>query len=107
MELKFVAPNIEKTFGHLYFGSLKRELSEGDRDNRKIVSRIYELFSDLQRTDNIEITIPAKKGDKAESIEVDAPVTIIKPRIATIGYRIGEQAFVRYICNADDIVPVK
>ena len=40
MELKFVAPNIEKTFGHLYFGSLKRELSEGDRDNRKVVSRI-------------------------------------------------------------------
>lgn len=107
MELKFVAPNIEKTFGHLYFGSLKREQSEGTRDDRKVVSRTYELFSDLQRTDNIEVTIPAKKGDKAESIEVDTPVTIIKPRIATVGYRIGEQAFVRYICNADDIVPVK
>ncbi|UZD25764.1 YdcP family protein [Lacticaseibacillus paracasei] len=107
MELKFVAPNIEKTFGHLYFGSLKREQSEGDRDNRKVVARTYELFSDLQKDDNIEITIPAKKGEKGESIEVDAPVTIISPRIATVGYRIGDQAFVRYICNADDIVPVK
>ena len=85
MELKFVAPNIEKTFGHLYFGSLKRELSEGDRDNRKVVSRTYELFSDLQRTDNIEITIPAKKGDKAESraLRPSATGSVNKPLCAT------------------------
>lgn len=106
MELKFVAPNIDKTFGHLFFGSLKRELQDGDSDNRKVVSRTYELFSDLQRTDNIEITIPAKKGEKGETIEVDSPVMIVNPRIATVGYRIGDQGFVRYICHADDIIPV-
>lgn len=106
MELKFVAPNIDKTFGHLFFGSLKRELSEGDRDHRKVVSRTYELFSDLQKDDNIEITIPAAKGEIGDAIAVDSPVTIVNPRIATVGYRISDQAFVRYICNADDIIPV-
>lgn len=103
MDLKYVIPQVKETFGTLTFGSEVSENREGGR-NGKVVSRTYELFSNLQRADNIQVTIPVSAGDKKASIEVEARVKLVNPRVAAIGYRIGDQAFVDYTCNADNIV---
>lgn len=103
MELKHIIPNIKGTFGNLTFGSEKSENREGGR-NGKIISHTYNLYSDLQRADNIEVTIPAESGDKKLTIEKEARIQLINPRVSAVGYRIGDQAFTNYTCNADDII---
>ncbi|MFD1414769.1 DUF961 family protein, partial [Oceanobacillus jeddahense] len=55
MELKYVIPNMEKTFGNLEYAG------EGKVEQRRIngrmttLSRSYNLYSDVQRADDIEV----------------------------------------------------
>lgn len=103
MELKYVIPKVKETFGTLSFGSEKSENHEGG-PRTKIVSRTYNLFSDIQRADDIEVIIPAAAGNKELTFKAEDRVQLINPRVAAIGYRINDQGFVRYECYADDIV---
>lgn len=102
MELKFVVPNMEKTFGQLEFAG------EGDVNQRRvngemtILSRTYNLYSTIQRADDITVTLPAKAGEKLYDFE--EKVTLINPQITAEGYKIGERGFTKYILHADDIV---
>ena len=56
MELRYVIPNMEKTFGNLEFGG-KVGARRGDttRQGSRVVTRYrsYKLFSDVQRADDI------------------------------------------------------
>ena len=67
MELRYVIPNMEKTFGNLEFGG-KVDARRGDtqRENGRIVvkNRRYKLFSDVQRADDIEVVVSGKAGEK-------------------------------------------
>lgn len=102
MELKFVVPNIQKTFGQLEFAG------EGDVNQRRvngqmtILSRTYNLYSTIQRADDIAVILPAEAGEKLFDFEEN--VTLINPRITAEGYKIGERGFTKYILQADDIV---
>lgn len=64
MELKFIVPNMEKTFGQLEFAG------EGDVNQRRVngqmtvLSRTYNLYSTIQRADNIVVILPAEAGEK-------------------------------------------
>ncbi len=64
MELRYVIPNMEKTFGNLEFGG-KVGARRGDttRQGSRVVTRYrrYKLFSDVQRADDIEVR-QAKSG---------------------------------------------
>lgn len=102
MELKYVIPKVKETFGTLYFGSEKAELRERGR-NGKVISRTYNLFSDVQRADDVEVTLPAEAGDKEKILTTEQRIELVNPKITAVGYRIGEQAFVRYTCYANDI----
>src|SRR5690625_6933479 len=63
MELKYVIPNMEKTFGNLEYAG------EGKVEQRRIngrmttLSRSYNLYSDIQRADDIEVILPNESGE--------------------------------------------
>ncbi|WP_225742926.1 YdcP family protein [Marinilactibacillus sp. Marseille-P9653] len=102
MELKFVVPNMEKTFGQLEFAG-EGEINQRRMNGEMIVlSRTYNLYSTVQRADDIAVTLPARAGEKL--YEFEERVALINPRITAEGYKIGERGFTRYILQADDIV---
>lgn len=102
MKLKHIIPNMDKTFGNLEYAG------EGDVEQKRIngkmtvISRSYNLYSDMQRADDIVVVLPANAGEK--SFEVEERVKLINPKIIAEGYKIGTRGFTNYILLADDIV---
>ena len=65
MELRFVVPNMEKTFGNLEFAG--ENTTEQQRIKRGVwlsLNRSYNLYSDVQRADDVVVTLPAKSRRK-------------------------------------------
>ncbi|MFU0788935.1 MAG: hypothetical protein ACFWT6_03105 [Virgibacillus proomii] len=87
MELKYVIPNMEKTFGNLEYAG------EGKVEQRRIngrmttLSRSYNLYSDIQRADDIEVILPQEAGEKF--FEHEEKVKLVNARITAEGYKIG------------------
>ena len=81
MELKFVIPNMEKTFGNLEFAG-----------EDKVV----------QRADDIVVVLPAEAGEKHFGFE--ERVKLVNPRITAEGYKIGTRGFTNYLLHADDMI---
>ncbi|ELY8226436.1 YdcP family protein [Enterococcus faecalis] len=102
MELKHIIPNMEKTFGQLEYAG------EGTVEQRRIngkptvLSRSYNLYSTIQRADDIKVILSADAGEK--HFEVDDKVKLVNPKITAEGYKIGTRGFTNYIMHADDIV---
>ncbi|EOT30325.1 YdcP family protein [Enterococcus saccharolyticus] len=102
MELKHVVPIMKDTFGHLEFAG------EGNVEQRRVngrlttVSRSYNLYSDVQRADDIEVILPHTAGEKF--FEFEETIQLVNPRIVAEGYKIGERGFTNYILHADDMV---
>lgn len=102
MELKYVIPNMEKTFGNLEYageGNIEQRRVNG---HNTILSRSYNLYSDIQRADDIVVILPAEAGEK--HFEVEKRVKLVNPRITAEGYKIGTRGFTNYILHADDMV---
>ena len=105
MELRFVVPNMEKTFGNLEFAGENNTEQQRINGRMAVINRSYNLYSDVQRADDVVVVLPAKAGEKHFSPE--QKVKLINPRITTDGYKIGERGFVNYILLADDMLPVE
>ena len=102
MELKHVIPNMEKTFGKLeYAGEGKVEQK---RINGKMttLSRTYNLYSDIQRADDIEVILPASAGEKHFYVEDE--IKLVNPKITAVGYKIGDRGFTNYTLHAQDMI---
>ena len=87
MELRFVVPNMEKTFGNLEFAGENTTEQQRINGRMAVINRSYNLYSDVQRADDVVVTLPAKAGEKHFSPE--QKVKLINPRITTDGYKIG------------------
>lgn len=102
MELKHVIPNMGKTFGTLEYAG------EGNVEQRRIngkqiiQSRSYNLYSTVQRADDIVVILPAEAGEKHFAAETK--VRLENPRITAEGYKIGNRGFTNYVMYADDMV---
>ena len=105
MELKFVIPNMEKTFGNLEFAGENEVQQQRINGRTAVVARSYNLYSDIQRADDIVVLLPAKAGDK--NFEPEQKVKLINPRITTDGYNINGRGFTNYILLADDMLLVE
>lgn len=105
MELKYVIPNMEKTFGHLEFAGEDKVDQRRINGRMTILSRSYNLYSDVQRADDIVVVLPAEAGEK--HFEVEEKVKLINPRITAEGYKIGTRGFTNYILLADDMLPAE
>lgn len=102
MKLRFVTPNMEKTFGNLEFageGEVIRKRVNGQMRN---VSKTYNLYSDIQKADDIEVILPYEAGEKV--FDFEERVKLIEPYIIAEGYKVGNQGFTKYVLHATDMV---
>lgn len=102
MELKHVIPNMEKTFGTLEYAGEGKVEQRRINGKPTILSRSYNLYSNIQRADDIVVILPAEAGEK--HFEIEQKVKLVNPRITAEGYKIGTRGFTNYIMYADDIV---
>ena len=102
MELKFVIPNMEKTFGNLEFTGEDKVIQRRINGQLTVLSRSYNLYSDVQRADDIIVILPAEAGEKNFAFE--KKVKLIHPRIRAEGSKIGTRGFTNYILEADDMI---
>lgn len=102
MELKFVIPNMEKTFGNLEFAGEDKTEQRRINGRMAVLSRSFNLYSDVQRADDIVVILPAEAGEK--HFDFEERVKLINPRITAEGYKIGTRGFTNYILHADDMV---
>ena len=105
MELKFVVPNMEKTFGNLEYAGESEVVQRRINGRVTAVSRSYNLYSDVQRADDIIVVLPAEAGEK--HFQPEQKVKRINPRITAEGYKIGTRGFTNYILLADDMLPAE
>ena len=101
MELKFVIPNMEKTFGNLEFAGEDKTEQRRINGRMAVLSRSFNLYSDVQRADDIVVILPAEAGEK--HFDFEERVKLVNPRITAEGYKIGTRGFTNYILHADDI----
>lgn len=105
MELKFVVPNMEKTFENLEFAGESKVEQRRINGRLAVVARSYNLYSDVQRADDIIVVLPAEAGEK--HFPPEQKVKLINPRITAEGYKIGNRGFTNYILQADDMLPAE
>lgn len=91
MELKFVIPNMEKTFGNLEFAGEDKVVQRRINGRLTVLSRSYNLYSDVQRADDIVVVLPAEAGEKHFGFE--ERVKLVNPRI-TVPQRATKSALV-------------
>lgn len=101
MELKFVVPDMEKTFGTLEFAGEGKVTTQRVNGSVKVIGRTFHLYSSVQRADNIEVRIPGSAGEKKFGFEEQ--VKLVNPRIEATGYGIEKRGFTNYILIADDM----
>lgn len=105
MDLKFVVPKMEETFGELVFAGTGDVVTQRQGGRPVTVKREYHLYSSVQRADDITVELPGKAGEKHFNYE--EPVVLINPRITAKGYSIGQRGYTDYVLQADDMVSVK
>ena len=78
MELKHVIPNMEKTFGNLEFAGENKVEQRRINGRMTVVSRSFNLYSDVQRADDIIVVLPASAGEK--NFESEEKVNLSIPK---------------------------
>ena len=105
MELKHVIPNMEKTFGNLEFAGENKVEQRRINGRMAVVSRSFNLYSDVQRADDIIVVLPAKAGEKR--FKYEQKVKLVNPKITAEGKNVRGRGYTNYILNADDMLPVE
>ncbi|MCY8272960.1 YdcP family protein [Bacillus sonorensis] len=107
MNLNFIVPDINKTFGEMKFMGLNKERYVYDRENNKrtdvLESRVYNIASAVQGG-QIEVTIPEYAG--AKEIPAFADIELKNPKISAMATTQRESTFanVNWKLEAEDIV---
>lgn len=104
MKLKYIVPDMAQTFGNLEFAG------ENDVEQQRVrslcpVTRSYNLYSDIQRADDIIVVLPAKAGEKR--FKYEQKVKLVNPKITAEGKNVRGRGYTNYILNADDMLPVE
>lgn len=102
MKLKNVVPDVNVTFGKLGFAGLGEETSRRVNGRNAVQQREYNLYSSVQRSENVTVRIPGKAG--AKTFTYEEQVKLVNPRLIAEGYSINNRGFVNYVLLADDIV---
>ncbi len=100
--LRNVYINEKETFGTLKFGDLVEEMTGYVNGRRAVTGRKYSLFSDKQRSDNVEVILPGSV--KVKQFGFDTQVHLVNPKIDDIGQVVGGSGHHNYVMYADDLV---
>ena len=61
MEMKYVVPDMAQSFGTLEFAGESDHVFDRDKDNRRFFARrSYNLYSDVQKGENVVVEIPVQ-----------------------------------------------
>ena len=105
MKLKYIVPNMAQTFGNLEFAG-ENEVEQQRVNGRFVpVTRSYNLYSDIQRADDIIVGLPAKAGEKR--FKYEQKVKLVNPKITAEGKNVRGRGYTNYILTADDMLPVE
>ena len=88
MELRFVVPNMEKTFGNLEFAGENTTEQQRINGRMAVITRSYNLYSDVQRADDVVVVLPAKAGEKCFSPALAGSTTTTSSALCTSEYRL-------------------
>lgn len=69
-----------------------------------ILSRRYNLYSTIQRADDIVVALPAEVSERR--FESEDKIRLINSKITVKDFKIGTRGFTNYIMTADDTVKV-
>ena len=93
---------MEKTFGNLEFAGENTTEQQRINGRMAVITRSYNLYSDVQRADDVVVTLPAKAGEKHFSPE--QKVKLINPVADTVANANYRGADVDWYVKADDIL---
>lgn len=65
----------------------------------------YNLYSDVQKGENVVVEIPVQAGEK--KFKYEQKVKLVNPKLYGRGYVIGDMGHTDYVLLADDIVAVE
>lgn len=102
MELKHVIPDMEKTFGALEYAGEGKVEERRINGKQTILLGSYNLYSTVQRADDIVVILSGEAGEK--NFKSEDKVRMVNPRITAEGYKIGNRGFTNYIMRADDML---
>ena len=87
MEMKYVVPDMAQSFGTLEFAGESDHVFDRDKDNRRFFARrSYNLYSDVQRGENVVVEIPVQAGEK--HFKYEQKVKLVNPKLYGRGYAI-------------------
>ena len=70
-----------------------------------VARRSYNLYSDIQKGENVVVEIPVQAGEK--HFKYEQKVKLVNPKLYGRGYAIGDMGHTDYVLVADDIVAVE
>ena len=70
-----------------------------------VARRSYNLYSDVQRGENVVVEIPVQAGEK--KFKYEQKVKLVNPKLYGRGYAIGDMGHTDYVLVVDDIVAVE
>ena len=95
-----------QSFGTLEFAGESEPVFERDKNNRRVLAkRSYNLYSDVQKGENVVVEIPVQAGEK--KFKYEQKVKLVNPKLYGRGYAIGDMGHTDYVLLADDIVAVE
>ena len=82
-----------------------QSLKEIKNNRRVLARRSYNLYSDVQKGENVVVEIPVQAGEK--KFKYEQKVKLVNPKLYGRGYAIGDMGHTDYVLVADDIVAVE
>ena len=80
MEMKYVVPDMAQSFGTLEFAGESEPVFERDKNNRRVLARrSYNLYSDVQKGENVVVEIPVQAGEK--HFKYEQKVKLVNPKL--------------------------
>ena len=103
MEMKYVVPDMAQSFGTLEFAGESDHVFDRDKDNRRFFARrSYNLYSDVQKGENVVVEIPVQAGEK--KFKYEQKVKLVNPVADTVSRKTYTGADVDWYVKAEDIV---
>ena len=88
MEMKYVVPDMAQSFGTLEFAGESEPIFERDKNNRRVLARrSYNLYSDVQKGENVVVEIPVQAGEK--KFKYEQKVKLVNPKLYGRGYALS------------------
>ncbi len=101
--MKYVVPDMAQSFGTLEFAGESDHVFDRDKDNRRFFARrSYNLYSDVQKGENVVVEIPVQAGEK--KFKYEQKVKLVNPVADTVSRKTYTGADVDWYVKAEDIV---